>query len=200
MSTTTKEEIVEAGVIQGRRQSKRARTLPMSENILYQLHTRSKLPFVANTWFLVSNTSLPLSPLFKIPSRFHWEQLLSCTYSYAHAFNEKKSQLIPTHCSCMSATIGPLFGEQLNNEDQYNCKGGEVSIVKSRSWSVFVVYFRVSDPDGKAVMCDATHECPDGYTCFKLPDGQWGCCPLPQVRGHDVTITTEATVCIYSNI
>ena len=47
MSTTPKEEIVEAGVIQGRRQSKRARTLPMSENMLYQLHTRSKLAFVA---------------------------------------------------------------------------------------------------------------------------------------------------------
>ena len=30
-----------------------------------------------------------------------------------------------------------------------------------------------------AVMCDATHECPDGSTCCKQPSGDWGCCPSP---------------------
>ena len=34
----------------------------------------------------------------------------------------------------------------------------------------------------QGVQCDSTHECPDGNTCCKLSSGQWGCCPLPNVR------------------
>ena len=78
---------------------------------------------------------------------------------------------------------------------------GETSVLPTPiSWSVFVVCFRVSEPDVKAVMCDDTYECPDGDTCCKWPGGRWGCCPLPQVRGHGVTIIIEATVCIYTSI
>ncbi|XP_037546891.1 granulin b [Nematolebias whitei] len=33
----------------------------------------------------------------------------------------------------------------------------------------------------KAVMCpDRESECPDDTTCCQLPDGSWGCCPLPK--------------------
>merc|ERR1711916_130893 len=31
----------------------------------------------------------------------------------------------------------------------------------------------------KDVQCDSTSSCPDNYTCCKLADGQYGCCPLP---------------------
>ena len=39
----------------------------------------------------------------------------------------------------------------------------------------------------EVVRCDATHVCLTGQTCCKLSSGQWGCCPLPQVRGHSIT-------------
>ncbi|KAL0984194.1 hypothetical protein UPYG_G00138350 [Umbra pygmaea] len=33
----------------------------------------------------------------------------------------------------------------------------------------------------KAVICpDGVAECPDDSTCCELPDGSWGCCPLPK--------------------
>ena len=32
-----------------------------------------------------------------------------------------------------------------------------------------------------AVKCSDSQECPDGNTCCKLPGGDYGCCPLPEV-------------------
>nr|XP_032824373.1 progranulin isoform X2 [Petromyzon marinus] len=32
---------------------------------------------------------------------------------------------------------------------------------------------------GGSVRCDSAYACPDGTTCCQLPQGQWGCCPLP---------------------
>ena len=31
------------------------------------------------------------------------------------------------------------------------------------------------------VICDSTHECPNGNTCCKLASGKWGCCQIPNV-------------------
>ncbi|XP_071102590.1 uncharacterized protein [Haliotis cracherodii] len=53
----------------------------------------------------------------------------------------------------------------------------------NRQDGLSITWFRKTAPIVKNVenvMCDSTHECPDGSTCCKLSSGQWGCCPLPQ--------------------
>ncbi|XP_048245439.1 uncharacterized protein LOC124135118 [Haliotis rufescens] len=53
----------------------------------------------------------------------------------------------------------------------------------NRQDGLSITWFKKTAPIVKNVenvMCDSSHECPDGSTCCKLSSGQWGCCPLPQ--------------------
>jgi len=46
-----------------------------------------------------------------------------------------------------------------------------------------VLYFRPHSLDLEGVECpDGQSECPTGNTCCKEYSGQYGCCPIPDVR------------------
>ncbi|XP_022247686.1 granulins-like isoform X2 [Limulus polyphemus] len=48
------------------------------------------------------------------------------------------------------------------------------------------------------ILCpDGQYECPDEYTCCKLPNGQWGCCPLPDAVccANHINCCPKGSVC-----
>ncbi|XP_067650535.1 zonadhesin-like isoform X1 [Haliotis asinina] len=63
-----------------------------------------------------------------------------------------------------------------------------------------IKWFKKTAPIAKYVeniMCDSTHECPDGSTCCKLSSGEWGCCPLPEAVccSDGIHCCPEGTTC-----
>jgi hypothetical protein len=62
-------------------------------------------------------------------------------------------------------------------------------------WCPFIIVNRNLLGREQAVQCDDTHECQDGQTCCKLKNGEWGCCPLPQVR-----LLLNAVTCSYHSL
>lgn len=80
--------------------------------------------------------------------------------------------------SCLS--LSPLTGlAGLRVHSQFGVEDSDILLCQpdsrfSKKFSFF--------PLPGIVMCNKTVGCPDQYTCCKTKDGDWACCPLPNVR------------------
>lgn len=64
------------------------------------------------------------------------------------------------------------------NEDKTTCVRGEVEI----PWYTKLPAITSVQVDPNNVQCDNDHQCPERTSCCKLFTGEWGCCPLQNVR------------------